>query len=104
MSVADDEVIAGDAIAPSPVPEAGEAPEGEVEVHATYDGHRISGRYNTSTRALTVMSGPDQGVYGAPSGAAVAVVKALNPYINPSRNGWSFWMITATGELLQSIR
>ncbi|WP_327421139.1 DUF262 domain-containing protein [Streptomyces sp. NBC_01230] len=101
---ADDEVIAEDAIAPSPVPEAGEAPEGEIEVHATYDGHRISGRYNTSTRALTVMSGPAQGVYGAPSGAAVAVVKALNPYVNPSRNGWSFWMITATGELLQSIR
>lgn len=103
---ADDEVIAEDTIAPSPVSErrAGEGFEAGVEVHATYEGQRITGRYDTSTRGLTVTSGPARGLYGSPSGAAVAVVKGINPHVNPSRNGWSFWTVSATGEILQSIR
>ncbi|MYS20848.1 hypothetical protein GA0115240_123662 [Streptomyces sp. DvalAA-14] len=103
---ADDEVIAEDAVGPSPVPEAGvvEATDVEVEVHAAYDGHRVSGRYDTSTGVLTVTTGPAQGTYESPSGAAVAVVNDLNPHVKPNRNGWSFWTVTVTGEPLQSLR
>ena len=35
---------------------------------------------------------------------AIAVVTGLHPEVNPNRNGWSFWTITATGKRLQSIR
>jgi hypothetical protein len=53
---------------------------------------------------VSIPSGPGRGEYDTPSGAAVGVVKALNPHVNPNRNGWSFWTVTATGNLLQSIR
>jgi hypothetical protein len=60
--------------------------------------------YDPSSRTVTIPSGPGRGEYETPSGAAVAVVHALNPHVNPNRNGWSFWTVTATGQLLQSIR
>ncbi len=75
-----------------------------VEIHAVYEGRRIQAHYDPSSRTVTIPSGPGRGQYETPSGAAVAVVHALNPQVNPSRNGWSFWTVTATGQLLQSIR
>jgi hypothetical protein len=75
-----------------------------VEVHAVYDGRRVNGYYDPSSRTVTIPSGPGRGEYESPSGAALAVVRALNPHVSPQRNGWSFWIVTATGEFLQSIR
>ncbi|WP_333768912.1 GmrSD restriction endonuclease domain-containing protein [Streptomyces sp. IBSBF 2435] len=103
---ADDEVIAEESIAPSPVSGAAgtDTSESGFEVQAIYEGQRIVGRYDAFTHALTVMSGRARGVYGSPSGAAVAVVKSINPDVDPNRNGWLFWTVTATGALLHSLR
>jgi len=47
--------------------------------------------YDPATKAVSIISGTLQGkTYSTPSGAAVAVVSAHNPAINPNRNGWSF--------------
>ncbi|MFJ6214758.1 hypothetical protein ACIQGZ_15705 [Streptomyces sp. NPDC092296] len=75
-----------------------------VKVHAVYEGQRADGQYDPATRSLTITSGPAQGWYKSPSGAAAAVLQAHNPGINPNRNGWSFWTVTTTGKLLQTIR
>lgn len=75
-----------------------------VEIHADYQEYRIEAYYDPSSRTVTIPSGPGRGTYETPSGAAVAVVHGINPQVNPNRNGWSFWTVTATGELLQTIR
>ncbi|MEU6178905.1 GmrSD restriction endonuclease domain-containing protein [Streptomyces coeruleorubidus] len=75
-----------------------------VEIHSIYEGRRVDAYYDPSSRVVRISSGPGRGEYESPSGAAVAVVHALNPHVNPNRNGWSFWTVTATGQLLQSIR
>lgn len=77
----------------------------EIAVHAIYDGIRADGVYDRVTRTLTVTSGPGAGVtYRKPSGAAVAVVQAVNPSVNPNRNGWTFWTVSESGVNLQQIR
>ncbi|MFF3322816.1 hypothetical protein [Streptomyces sp. NPDC002889] len=103
---ADEAVIAEDRAAPTLVgPEVQELrTEQGVEIHAIYEGRRTHAYYDPSSRIVTIHSGPGRGEYESPSGAAVAVVRALNPLVNPNRNGWSFWTVTATGNLLQSIR
>ncbi|CAL9474975.1 hypothetical protein [Streptomyces sp. enrichment culture] len=75
-----------------------------VAVHALYGGVRIEGEYDPATRTLTVTEGPAIGHYRSPSGAASAVLQALNPKVKPNRNGWSFWTITENGRLLQTLR
>lgn len=75
-----------------------------VEIHAVYEGRRVDAYYDPASRVVRILSGPGRGEYETPSGAAVAVVHALNPHVNPNRNGWTFWTVTATGRLLQSIR
>lgn len=103
---ADEEVIAEEPAAPTLVgAEVQELrTEQGVEIHAIYEGRRVNSYYDPSSRTVTIPSGPGRGEYESPSGAAVAVVRALNPHVNPNRNGWSFWTVTATGNLLQSIR
>ncbi|MFE0250951.1 DUF262 domain-containing protein [Streptomyces sp. NPDC059010] len=103
---ADEEVIAEDPAAPTLVGAEiqGLRTEQGVEIHAIYEGRRINAYYDPSSRIVTIPSGPGRGEYETPSGAAVAAVKALNPHVNPNRNGWSFWTVSATGALLQSIR
>ncbi|KJK11984.1 hypothetical protein UB45_11910 [Terrabacter sp. 28] len=77
----------------------------QVEVYAVYDGRRVSGLYDPRTKALTVTSTPLEGSkYKSPSGAAIAVVQATNPKVNPNRNGWTFWTVRSTGDTLQSLR
>ncbi|MFI0007248.1 DUF262 domain-containing protein [Streptomyces globisporus] len=75
-----------------------------VEIHATYEGRRVDAYYDPASRVVRIPSGPGQGEHETPSGAAVALVHALNPHVNPNRNGWNFWTVTATGQLLQNIR
>jgi hypothetical protein len=79
--------------------------ENEVEVHVIFEKVRTDALYDRSTRSITITSGPLAGQsFGTPSGAASAVIKEYRPDVSPSRNGWSFWTISADGRLLQSIR
>jgi negative regulator of replication initiation len=76
-----------------------------VPVHVIYAGVRTDGLYDPVTQSLTITTGQLAGrVFSKPSGAAVALVQALSPGVNPNRNGWSFWILSKTGERLQSIR
>lgn len=76
-----------------------------VPVYATYQGHRVEGRFDTATGGLTVTSSPLAGTwFRSPSGAAKAVVAALKPGVTPNRSGYDFWFVTSTGKTLSSIR
>jgi hypothetical protein len=75
-----------------------------VPVHALYEGTRIPGLYYREARSLTITAGPAAGHYKSPSGAATAVLQALNPAVKPNRNGWTFWVLDADGAFLQSVR
>ncbi|MFF4370399.1 hypothetical protein [Streptomyces sp. NPDC001594] len=87
----------------APAPAA--PPLGTVPVHAVYAATRTSGFYDPLTENLTIPAGmPGAGHYKTPSGAAAAVLQALKPTVKPNRNGWGFWVVDETGELLQSIR
>ncbi|MGW1916066.1 hypothetical protein ACWCQS_36425 [Streptomyces sp. NPDC002076] len=103
---ADEEVIAEDPAAPTLVGTAVQElrTENGVEIYAIYESRRVNTYYDPSSRTVTIPAGPGRGEYDTPSGAAVAVVRALNPHVNPNRNGWSFWIVTVTGQLLQSLR
>lgn len=79
--------------------------DGGVPVHAVYEGQRAEGLYSPATKELKITAGPGAGhTYRRPSGAAIAVVQEVNPKVNPNRNGWNFWVLTATGASLQTIR
>ena len=83
----------------------GVAPAAGVAVHAVYDGQRTAGVYDQATHRVTISEGPLAGTsYKSPSGAAIAVVTNCRPDVNPNRNGWSFWTVTTTGRLLQTLR
>ncbi len=76
-----------------------------VEVYADYGGVRVTGEYDPRTQAIRITSGiKNRRTFKSPSGAAIAVVSELNPTVDPNRNGWSFWNVADTGEILQSIR
>lgn len=103
---ADDELIAEESTAPVLRPadvSAGTGGQG-MAIHAVYSGRHVDGLYDLSSGAVTIPSGPGQGTYDDPGGAAVAVVRALDPQVVLYRKGWSFWTVTATGEELRSIR
>jgi hypothetical protein len=77
----------------------------QVAVHAIYGGTRTDGLYDPVTQSLTITTGPlADRTFSKPSGAAVALVQAHRPDVNPNRNGWSFWVVSRTGERLQAIR
>lgn len=77
----------------------------DIAVHALYQGHRVNGRFWAQTGRLEITSDPLPGrSFKTPSGAAIAVVQAFNPRVNPNRNGWSFWIVDETGETLQTRR
>lgn len=88
-------------------PSAGTPPtfDDQVSVHAVYADQRVDGLFDRRTKRLRITSGPlADRTYRTPSGAAVAVVGLHNRSVNPNRNGWSFWLINETGELLQTLR
>jgi hypothetical protein len=86
-------------------PDGSDAAEQGVLIHAVYEGNRIDAIYWPATRRVDVTSGTLTGrSYKSPSGVAIAVVQAYNPSVHPNRNGWTFWTVTASGEMLQSIR
>jgi hypothetical protein len=94
----------GDAT-PEKLPEA-EALWAPVPVYGDYDGTRVEGEYLPATRRLAVRSEPLPGEsFKSPSGAARAVVSALNPArAAPTTNGWLWWRVVATNEPLRVYR
>lgn len=87
---------------PKPPPDPWEP----VPIYGEYDGHRVEGDFLRATKRLTVRSGAlsDQ-VFTSPSGAARAVVAALNPSRNDTPiNGWRFWRLAATHDRLNVLR
>ena len=88
----DAEPVAGGLVAP-------------VAIYADYEGHHVEAEFHPATKRVSVTSGPLTGrSFKSPSGAAIAVVQALNPTVHPNRNGWSFWFLQENGQALQSIR
>lgn len=80
-------------------------PEQAIAVHATYQGQRVEGLFFPATKRLEVTSGQRAGrTYKSPSGAARAVITAINPHVTPNRDGWTFWIVAETGKLLQTLR
>jgi hypothetical protein len=83
--------------------------EDQIPIHVVYYGHRADGVYHPSTKLIDIISGPGSKATGLkPSRAAGEVIKAANELRGVtgtgSRNGWSFWLVDATGEFLQSMR
>jgi hypothetical protein len=81
----------------------------QVRVHVVYLGQRADGVYHPSTKLMDIVSGPAPGATGLkPSRAAGEVIRAVNSArgkkVTGSRNGWDFWIVTATGDLLRSVR
>jgi hypothetical protein len=89
---------------PSPAAHSTARADKQVAVHAIYDGVRVPGLYDPTSQALTITEGPAAGAYRTPSGAASAVLQALKPQVKPNRNGWGFWTVDDSGELLQTLR
>ena len=77
-----------------------------VVVYGEYDGTRVEGQYLPATRRLTVSSAPVAGAkFKSPSGAARAVIAALNPSRSAAQtNGWRFWHLRETDERLEVLR
>jgi hypothetical protein len=77
----------------------------EVDVYMDYHGQRVRGSFDRRSHALVVHDVPHPNRrFRSPSQAASEVVRALNPTVNPSRNGWITWFVTETNASLQSIR
>lgn len=81
-------------------------PWAPLRLHAVYRGVRIDAVYVPATHRVAVLSGPVAGRnFKSPTGAARAVVEALNPGRTAVQgNGWRFWRITATDERLDVCR
>ena len=87
----------------------GEDDGDRVLVHAVYVGQRAEGVYRPSIGRIDIVSGSSAGATGLkPSPAAGEVVRTVQAKIGNevrgSRNGWDFWIVTATGQPLRSIR
>jgi len=85
---------------------AGDDQAHKVPVHFEYRGRRYDGLYDRRDQSLTVTGGGGLGTrrFVRPSPAAAAVVRDVDPNVDPARNGWRNWIVTSTGQPLQSIR
>ncbi|MFC0532499.1 hypothetical protein [Phytohabitans kaempferiae] len=85
--------------------ESKESDQNAVAIHVDYDGHRTRAQFVPGPGRIEITDGPLAGMtFRTPSEAARAVVGHYKPTVSPHRNGWVFWIITANGEPLQSIR
>ncbi len=77
-----------------------------VPVYAEYGEHRVEALYLPANHRVTVTTPPVAGQsFRSPSGAARAVVTAVNPTRNATQtNGWKFWHVAATGDRLEALR
>lgn len=85
--------------------DAGEEEPAGVKVYADYAGHRTYASFVPGPGRVEITSGPLAGQsYRTPSQAAREIVKHYNPAVSPHRNGWSFFLVAATGAPLQTLR
>lgn len=90
---------------PQERPDSSDVAEHRVPIHVDYQGQRVEATFDPDSEAVVVLSDPLRGrSFASPSGAAVEIVRRLNPDVSPNRNGWNFWIVTATGAPLSSIR
>lgn len=86
-----------------------------IAIYAIYRRVRVDAWYYPASKAVSIaatsMGNPtlntliQQKKRLSPTGAAVQVVKSVNPEVkHPDRNGWGFWMIVADDKILDSIR
>jgi hypothetical protein len=76
-----------------------------IAIHAVYRGQRIDALFHRPTSSVRILTAPlTNQVFRTPSGARAAVVTALNPGVSPNGSGWDFWIVTATGKTLHSLR
>ncbi len=76
-----------------------------VSVRAFYEGVWTEGVFEIDSQRLSITSGELEGqMFKSPSGAAMEVVRLLNPTVHPNRNGWTFWTTADSGQLLESLR
>jgi hypothetical protein len=77
---------------------------GQIPVYAIYKSRRVEALFDPRTEVVTGTTAPIEGQeFSSPSGAARAVVEALNPEVNSNRSGPRFWRITATGRELATV-
>jgi hypothetical protein len=77
-----------------------------VPIHAVYREQRVDALFVPRTHRVAITSGPLEGQkFPSPSGAARAVVAALNPERGAVHtNGWRFWRLTETDDRLEVLR
>lgn len=76
-----------------------------VAIYADYEGHLIEAVFHRKTKRVDITSGVLAGCsYRSPSGAAAGVVKMINANVNPNRNGWLFWFLQGSRDMLQTVR
>jgi hypothetical protein len=76
----------------------------QIAVYAVYRRTRVEAQFDPRTEGMTGTTAPIEGKqFSSPSGAARAVVEALNPDVNSNRSGPRFWRVTATGKELGTI-
>jgi hypothetical protein len=82
------------------------APTPVIDIHVDYAGTRVAATFNPKTTAVRIVDGPLAGkTFPKPSSASRAVIGWLNPaQKSRSANGFEFWMVTATGKRLQTVR
>lgn len=99
------EEYANSASKPSPSSSSSEPDLDLVAIHVVHNGTRVNASFDPRSGSVEIVDGALAGqVFKSPSGAAIAIVRHYNPKVNPSRNGWIFFTVTSTGELLQSVR
>ncbi|MDG4822472.1 hypothetical protein O7635_11485 [Asanoa sp. WMMD1127] len=86
-------------------PEAVDGSPSTVKIHCDYNGFRTKALFHRGPGRIEIEDGPLKGrAFRSPSEAAREVVRHYNPAVSPHRNGWVFWVVTATGKQLQTIR
>jgi hypothetical protein len=92
-------------LAQDEVPEARRSMDGDqIPVYAIYRSTRVEALFDPKTEGMTGTTAPIEGKeFASPSGAARAVVEALNPKVNSNRSGPRFWRVAATGKELATM-
>lgn len=76
-----------------------------VAVFARHAGTRTKATFNPHTHAVTITNGPLTGQsFTTPTAAMCAVILASGSTTHGPGNGWRFWIVTATGQPIRSLR
>ena len=76
-----------------------------VAVFARHADIRTRGAFNPRSRTITVTSGPLTGRrFATPTGAMCAVIEHADCGTRGPGNGWRFWIVTATGDPIHTLR